>query len=465
MGSEPCVSRFAEAQSAPPPGAWAILRALLSHALPVLVAQLSSIGMMVVDTALLGHVSAADLAAVAIGGGIHVSIVFGLVGILQAVAPVVAHLHGAQRDREVAGVLQQGFWLALLLCIPGCLLLLWPDWLIRGAGMDELVEAKVRAYLALLAWGLPAALFYRTFYAFCNALGAPRVLMLIGVGSLGVHTLLAWGLAVSGWVPGVSGVEGCALSNIVIAWGACMLAGVYLARSTLAARFHPFAQWQGPRWRTWRELLRLGLPMGMSNLIEITAFTLVALFVASLGASVVAGHRIVANLSALTYMLPLSLGIAAMAAIGRAVGGRNLALARLTVRVSLYFSAGAALIIGGVLWWWTQALVQAYTNDPQVAEIAAALVIYIAIYQFFDALQTLAAHALRAYRVTFLPMLAQIVCFWGVGLLGGAWLCYWSPAPMGVAGFWLASVISLVILAAMLLPMLWKVMQATESTP
>ncbi|WP_265947823.1 MATE family efflux transporter [Dechloromonas sp. A34] len=104
----------------------AAARGLLAHAFPILIAQLASIGMMVVDTAVLGHVSPVDLAAVAIGGGIHVSVVFALVGILQAVAPVVAHLHGAKREGEVAGVLQQGFWLALLLSLPGVLFLTHP---------------------------------------------------------------------------------------------------------------------------------------------------------------------------------------------------------------------------------------------------------------------------------------------------------------------------------------------------
>jgi MATE family multidrug resistance protein len=97
--------------------------------------------------------------------------------------------------------------------------------------------------------------------------------------------------------------------------------------------------------------------------------------------------------------------------------------------------------------------------------VAGGLIIYVALYQFFDALQTVAGHALRAYRVTFVPMLVQTFCFWGVGLLGGSWLCFrWSP-PLGVAGFWLASVISLVLAAAMLLPLLRKAMQATESPP
>lgn len=443
----------------------AAARGLMAHALPILIAQLSSIGMMVVDTAVLGHVSSLDLAAVAIGGGIHVSIVFALVGIVQAVSPLVAHLHGAGRDDEVAGVLQQGFWLAMLLAVPGIAFLTHPGAVLGMADMDAAVEAKVRQYLALLAWGLPASLFYRTFWAFCNALGKPRVLMGIGLFSLALHALLAWGFALQGWLGEPLGVVGCALSNILIGWLACVSAGAYLAFGPLGQRYRPFSQWQLPHWATWRELLRIGVPMGLSNLVEITSFTLIALFVASLGATVVAGHRIVANLSALIYMMPLSLGIATMAAVGQAVGAHDAVRARATIRAGLILAGASSSAVGLLLWLSAEPLVAAYTDDPAVRAVAMSLIVYVAIYQFFDALQTIAGHVLRAYRVTFVPMLVQIFCFWGVGLLGGAWLCYRWATPLGVAGFWLASALSLLLAAAMLLPLLRKVVVATESFP
>jgi MATE family multidrug resistance protein len=99
-----------------------------------------------------------------------------------------------------------------------------------------------------------------------------------------------------------------------------------------------------------------------------------------------------------------------------------------------------------------------------VRAVARGLIGYIALYQFFDALQTVAGHCLRAYRVTFLPMLVQTFCFWGIGLLGGAWLCHrWQP-PLGVAGFWLAAVVSLVLAAVMLSGLLWKAIADTDSS-
>lgn len=443
----------------------AAARGLMAHALPILVAQLASIGMMLVDTVVLGHVSSFDLAAVAIGGGIHVSVVFALVGILQSVAPVVAHLHGARRDDEVAGVLQQAFWLAMLLSVPGVLFLNHPGAVLGMAGMDAAVEGKVRLYLSLLAWGLPAALCYRTFYGFCNALGKPRVLMAIGLAALGLHAWLAWGFAQQGWFGAPLVVAGCAWSNIVIAWLACLGAGLYLYAGPLGRHYRPFANWQLPRWKMWRELLRLGLPMGFSNLVEITAFTLIALFIAALGPDVVAGHRIVANLAALCYMLPLSLAIATLSAVGQSVGARDWPRAHAAIVAGLLMSAGLSTTLGILLWLVAGPLVNAYTDDPAVRAVAMTLVIYIALYQFFDALQTVASHVLRAYRITFVPMLLQTFCFWGIGLGGGWWLCYRGSPALGVEGFWVASVLSLVFASVLLGSLLWRVVRSTEGAP
>lgn len=441
----------------------AVMRRLLAHAMPILVSQLASIGMMVVDTAVLGHVGAQDLAAVAIGGGIHVSVVFALVGILQALGPIVARLHGAGRIAELPEVLQQGIFLALALSLPGALFLLHPGLLLSMVEMDATVEAKVRQYLSVLAWGLPLALCYRTFYTYCNALGRPGVLMQIGVAALGMHALLAWGLAVQGWAGTPLGVLGCASSNLVVGVLANLVAVFYLCFGPLARPVSPLRHWHRPAWSRWREMLRLGLPMGLSNFVEITSFTLISLFVASLGAGVVAGHRIAANLSALSYMLPLSLGIATMVGVGHALGARDWPRLETTIRAGLLLAAAGSLLLGLAMWLFAEPLVGFYTNDPAVRAVAVSLVFYIAIYQFFDALQTIAGQALRACHVTFLPMLLQTACFWGVGLLGGAWLCYRNSPPLGVGGFWLAAAISLVLAAVLLLPLLLRTVRALES--
>ena len=444
---------------------WAAARGLLRHALPVLVAQLASVGMMVVDTVVLGHFGAADLAAVAIGGGLYVSIVFALVGVLQAVSPMVAYRAGARQPDEVGAVLQHGLLLAGLLALPGFLFLQHPGVLLGWVGIEGALAARVRDYLAILAWGLPAALLYRTFYAFSNALGRARALMAIGLTGLLVHAVLAWGFALAGWLGEPLGARGCAFSNVLISWVNCLIAGLMLGFGPFGRLYRPFSHWAGLRWPIWREMLRLGVPIGASNFIEITAFALIAALVAPLGAVAVAGHRVVASLAALAYMLPLSLGIATLAATGHALGARDPAQARNVASAGLGLAGVLSLGVAALLWQVREPLLDLYTSDPAVRQFAESLLVYIVIYQLFDALQTVAGHALRAYRVTFAPMLVQLSCFWGVGLGLGWWLCYRGFGGMGVAGFWLAAAIGIVAAAALLGSMLWMVVREGNSSP
>lgn len=435
---------------------------IVGHAWPMLIAQLASMGMMVIDTVLLGHHGTVDLAAVAVGGGIYIAIVFALVGILQAVAPTVAHHVGAKRDAEVAGALQQTVWLALALSVPGMLLLWFPDPVLALSTIEPEVEEKLRVYLRILAVGMPAGLLYRTFYSFCNALRQPRPMMVISLGNTLLHGVLAWSL-VTGVVGEPLGALGCGLSNVVVNWAGCALAAWWVARAPGLARYRPFAGWQRPRWTAIRELLRLGLPMGFSNFVEITSFTLIALFVAQLGAAAVAGHRIVANLAAICYMLPLALAIATLAQVGQAAGARDWARARAAVGAGLLLSAGLSTLLGIVLWLAAGPLLFAYTSDPAVRAVALPLIAYIALYQFFDAVQTVAAYSLRGYKITFTPMLVHTVAFWGVGLFGGWWLAFRVDAPMGVEGFWLASLLSLVVAAAAIGALLWQALRRQRS--
>ncbi|MBK7355235.1 MATE family efflux transporter [Propionivibrio sp.] len=431
-------------------------RLILRHAAPMLVAQLASMGMMVIDTVLLGHYGTEDLAAVAVGGGIYIAVIFAFSGILQAVSPMVAQLKGAGREGEIAGVLQQAFWLALLLAIPGVLFLNHPDALLALSDIEPRVEAKARGYLAMLAWGMPAALLYRTFYAFCNALGRPRPLMLIALGSTLLHGALA-GVLVTGAFGGSGlGALGCGISNAAVGWFALLCSAAYLVFGQPLVQYRLLHAWQKPRIGIQRELLQIGLPMGFSSFVEISSFTLIALFVAQLGATVVAGHRVVANLAAICYMLPLALSIATLAQVGLAAGARDWRRAEVSLATGLLLAGSLSLALGLVLWCLARPLAEAYTSDPAVQRVALSLIAYVAVYQVFDALQTVAAYTLRGYKVTFLPMLVHIVCFWGVGLFGGWILAFRIASPMGVAGFWAASLASLVLAALLLGAVLWR---------
>jgi MATE family multidrug resistance protein len=310
--------------------------------------------------------------------------------------------------------------------------------------------------------GCFTVLLYRTFYAFTNTLGAPG-LMFISLAATAVHITFSWcdnghlGSAAMGGV-------GCAVSSACIAWLSLVAALVHVLREPAYAPYRLFSRWQPPRARAIGELLRLGLPMGFSSFVEITAFTLIALLVAGLGADVVAGHRIVCNLSALIYMLPLAIAIATLVLVGRAVGARDGRGARHAAKVGIGLATGLSTLVSIAVWLFREPILAAYTADPAVLGLAVSLVVYICLYQFFDAVQTVAAHALRGYKITFGPMLVHTFCFWGIGLAGGYGLAFHGLGalpPQGVAGFWQAAVASTVVASVLFGAYLQVVSRAT----
>ncbi|MDR3087135.1 MAG: MATE family efflux transporter [Azoarcus sp.] len=420
------------------------VRILLKNAWPVLVAQLVSIGMMVADTLIVGRYSTQHLAAVAVGSGLYAALAMGLGGVLQALAPIVGQHYGAGERKRIASDVRQGLWLVAALTAVGGVLLANPRWLLAPAHLDAEVETIAANYMRLLTLSLPAMLGYRAFHATVTALGQPRPLMVVAFLETLFHALLA-GCLVSGHfgLPAL-GATGAALSQVIVTWISLGFCFWLLQKSPRFEPFHIFARGERPRWAAQKELLRLGIPIGFSFLVEISAFTLMAIFIARLGAGTVSGHRIAANLSAFVYMLPLSLAIATAAHIAQSVGAKNEAWARDFALAGLKTACAFSIIMIFALLWLRAPIAWLATGDAAVAEVAIGLAFYIALYQFFDAIQTVACFALRAYKISFVPLLIHLGCFWGLGLGLGYWLAFLAPAPQGAAGFWQAAVVSTV---------------------
>ena len=339
------MSEGAAAATANPFTSAAIARQLLHHAWPVLIAQVVSVIMMIADTIIAGRAGTADLAGIAIGSGFYVSVVMLLTGTLQAVSPTVAHHYGA--GRSVGPALQQGLWLAGTR-LAGHPRLAFPDPAAVGERTAEVPPE--RAPSQATAFGLPAVLLYRTFYAFNNAVGRPRALMAISAIVTSAHLPLAWSLTNGAFGLPELGGTGCGVSTAIVSWLAVGCGLIYLVRNPAYRPYRIFTHWQAPRPRALSALLRLGVPMGLSTFIDITSFTLIAIFVAQLGAETVAGHRVVANLTGLIYMVPLALSISTLVLVGQAAGAHDWKRARATAQVGLSLAGSFALVIGAVLW-------------------------------------------------------------------------------------------------------------------
>lgn len=443
------------------------LRRIVHLATPVLVGQLAVIAFGVIDTIMAGRASATDLAAVGLGGSIYVTVYISLMGVLQALAPMAGQLYGAGRIEEIGVEVRQAAWLGLALAIPGMLLLLYPGPLLAFAkAPPELVE-KASRYLHIVAFGLPTALAFRIYMALNNALSRPIMVTVLQIAGLMLKVPLnAWfihgGLGVD-----AMGGPGCALASTIISWTWCA-SGLAILR--LGSAYRPlgiFARWEWPRWQRIWPLLRLGVPMGLTYLIEITSFTLMSIFITRLGTDTLAGHQIIANLSAVAYMMPLSLSIATSTLVAQAIGARDLAGARRIGWRGIRFGAGIALVTGTLLWLLREPLLNAYAKDPTVVAKALPLMLFVAFYQAFDAVQVMSAFILRAYKIALIPTLIYAGSLWGVGLGGGYVLGFGLIESMpaftrGASGFWLANSVSLAIAGTLLVRYFRKVSRVPE---
>ena len=295
-------------------------RELIHLGWPMLVAQLAMMANAVIDTAMAGRLTVIDLAAVGIAASIMATILMSLISVLLAVPPIIAHLHGAGQRAEIGREIHQGIWISLALALVAILLLRFPGPFIAISHLQPAVETKVRAYLAASAWGVPAAFALRLFFGLSTGIKRPRPVMFFNLLSLAIkvplNTLFMFGLF---GFPEM-GSTGCAVATALDAWLMAAFAWGWCLNNPRYAEFELRRRITAPDFTAIREFLKLGIPIGLTFIADVTAFTFMALFIARLGPVVSGAHQIAANLAALAFMIPLSLGNATSVLVGKALG-------------------------------------------------------------------------------------------------------------------------------------------------
>jgi multidrug resistance protein, MATE family len=420
-------------------------RELVHLAWPMLVAQLAMMANAVIDTAMAGRLTVIDLAAVGIAASIMATILMSLVSALLAVPPIIAQLYGANRRAEIGREIHQGIWISLALALVAILLLRFPGPFIAISELQPAVENKIRAYLAASAWGVPAAFALRLFFGLSTGIGRPRPVMLFNLLSLALkiplNALFMYGL------PGfpAMGAAGAAVATSLDAWLMAALAWAWCLNNPRYTEFDLLRRITAPDFAAIREFLKLGIPIGLTFIADVTAFTFMALFIARLGPVVSGAHQIAANLAALAFMIPLSLGNATSVLVGQALGAGQAARARHICWEAIRLGMTIAIVLCLTFWLGAPMIAAFYTTDLQVQAIAIPLIVMVGLYHLGDAMQAITVNALRGYKNSVVPMVIYTVTLWVPGLGGGIVLGLTNTfgAARGAPGFWLAAIVSI----------------------
>jgi MATE family multidrug resistance protein len=436
------------------------LRTIARHAGTVLVGQLAVMAFGVTDTIVAGRYSQQALAALSVGSAVYISIFVGLMGMLQALLPTWAELHGGGRRQEVGRSVRQALYLCGLTMVVGITALQFPGALLDWTEVPAALQGDVRAYLAVLALALPAALLFRMYSTLNQSLGKPLLVTWLQMASLAVKVPLSIWFAFGGLGLEGQGAVGCAWATVVVNW---LFIGLALWLIRTEPLYRPYAIWrrmERPDWHAIWQFARLGIPGGLAIMVEVTSFTLMALFIARQGTLASAAHQVVSNLAAVMYMTPLSIAIATSARVSYWLGAGDQRRARAAIRTGFKLALVLSLGLSTTVLLARHGIASVYAKSPEVAALAASLLAWLAIYHLGDAAQALFVFVLRCYRVAIAPLVAYCVLLWGVGLSGGYVLAYRGigplPAQHSPAAFWQASAFALVLLAPILLAILWR---------
>ncbi len=416
-------------------------------ALPVVAVQVGMTTMGVVDTLMVGHFSARDLAAVALGNLYFFTAVVFPMGVVMALDPLVSQAVGAGDESAISRGLQRGGILAVALSVPASLALLPGHELFTLLRQPSDVVPVAAGYARAAVPGVLPLLVFIVLRQTLQAMGrvAPIVITIVlaNLANLFFNWVLiyghlgfpAMGAVGSGWASSLA--RGLMVLGLLV-FSLPLLGGHLLPLR--AGVFEP-----GPLAR----MLRLGAPIGAQFALEFGAFGAIGVFMGWLGTLAMAGHQIALNLASLTFMVPLGISQASAVLVGQGVGredpegARRAAGAGITLGVSFMTLTALAFLL------FPEPLSRVYSGDLAVVSLAAVLLPIAGVFQVFDGLQVVASGVLRGLGDTRSPMVVSLLGFWCLGMPVSLWFGFRTSA--GPVGLWWGLVVGLAAVAAFLL--------------
>ncbi len=427
------------------------IRRTLHLATPVIIGQVAVFSMSFVDTVMSGRLPNREvaLAGLGIGGAVWSALLMFTLGILMAVQPSVAQLDGAGRQKEAGAYTRQAFWVAAALAIPYWAFCFYAEPFLTWFRIDPAIVPVAAGYLRAISWGAPGICLTFLLRYFSEGTGFTRPTMIYGVFGALLNVPLNYVLMFGKLGLPALGTVGCGVASAIVIWTSVLMLLVYILKHNHFKPFALFSRFDAPDWKQISGHLKVGLPIAVSIFVEGSLFVGAALLIGRLGPVPAASHLIAINFSALVFMIPVGLSSAISIRVGNAIGRADPESARYAGLIGIAIVLVFQTISASVMFLFPELIVSMYTNEAEVASLAASLLFYAAIFQYPDGIQICTAGALRGYKDTLVPMLYTIISFWIVGMTLGYYLTF--NAGMGPAGMWVGMIAGLSTAAVLML--------------
>ena len=385
------------------------VRALVRLAVPIAAMQVGLMLMNVVDTVFVGHVSARELAAAALGGLYTIGLFNFCLGVVWAVDPLVSQALGARDAAGAALGVQRGLVLATVMGLVATLLCIPAHWVYQALHEPADVIPRAVAFVHISAPSITPMLLFVALRQSLQAMKRTNALVAVVVLSNLLNAGLDWVLVFGHWGFPAMGAPGSALATTITRFTG-LFALLVIARRELEPMLRPWRREAlaiVPLLRTFR----LGLPIGAQNSVEFTTFASISVFAGWFGAEAVSGHQVAINLASLMYMVPLGIGSASSVLVGHAIGEQDMPHARRVAASALAVGAGYMALSACLLLAIPGLFASAYTSVPGVVAVAVLLIPVAGVFQVFDGLQVVSAGVLRGAGDTRAPLVSNELGF------------------------------------------------------
>ncbi|MFF2910468.1 MATE family efflux transporter [Paenibacillus sp. NPDC057934] len=417
---------------------------------PILVTQIALSAITFFDTNMSGKFGTADLAGVAIGTSLWIPIQTGLNGILMGITPIVSHLVGSKRDNEVAYKVTQGIWLSLIVSVLVLLLgFLSLSPILNFMNLEPAVRDIAARFLTAISFGIIPLFGYTVLRSCIDALGQTRVSMFITLIALPVNVGLNYLLIFGKFgFPQMGGV-GAGVASAITYWVIFLVALVFIYRAEPFVGLRLFRKFHFMSLSTFKELLKIGVPIGFSIFFETAVFSAVTLLMSRFDTMTIAAHQAAINFASTLYMIPLSICMSLTILVGFETGSGRLKDARQYGIIGIGTAAVLSFATALVLLFAGNHVAGLYSDEPAVISLIQHFLIYAIFFQISDAIATPTQGVLRGYKDVNPAFIICFIAYWVIGLPVGYVLATYTD--LGAYGYWIGLITGLAIGAILLM--------------
>jgi MATE family multidrug resistance protein len=272
---------------------------------------------------------------------------------------------------------------------------------------------------------------------------------------------LNYALMYGRWGAPELGAAGCGWATVMSMWLGALVLAFYMSRTQRLRPYLPRLRLVAPHLPDIAAIVRLGLPIGFTLFLEVAFFSVIALFIATLGDVAIAAHQVAFNMWDVVYMPLVSFGSAMAVRVGHAIGAGDRPGVRLSIGCGLSITILVGLLGMALLLSSPATLVSLYTSDPEITAVAIILVRIAGIFIAIDSAQVAASFCLRAFKDTRFAFFALCLAYWLITLPLGYWqgIVVADNALDGTVAFWKSLIAGITVSSVLVIARLYMTLR------